>query len=55
MFATALAQALVGVIALVGNLDATLPLDGFFTALWIGSALLFQRASDTSANWAPAA
>jgi hypothetical protein len=52
MFATALAQALVGVIALAAGLGSTgpiWPLDilgatGFFVALFIGSALLFRRA-----------
>jgi hypothetical protein len=55
MFATAVAQALVAVIALVAGLDAALPIDGFFTALWAGSALLFRQASATRASWQPAA
>ena len=54
LFATALAQALVPVIALIiGKLQVTsaevflgvLILNGFFIALWVGSALLFRRAA----------
>ena len=45
LFATALAQMLVGVIALIAGLGFTLILDGFFAALWIGSALLFRDAA----------
>jgi hypothetical protein len=52
LFATALAQALVAVIAVGARLDATVLLDGFFAAMWIGSALLFQRASATGPRWA---
>jgi hypothetical protein len=52
LFATALAQALVAVIALVARLDATVLLDGFFAAMWIGSALLFQRANATGSRLA---
>lgn len=44
LFATALAQMLVGVIALIAGLGHTLLLDGFFAVLWVGSALLFRRA-----------
>jgi len=44
MFATALAQLLVSVIVLIAGLGFTLILDGFFAALWVGSALLFLRA-----------
>jgi hypothetical protein len=51
LFATALAQALVAVIALIFGLDSTgsppveiLALNGFFVALFIGSALLFRHA-----------
>ena len=45
LFATALAQLLVGVIALLTGLGFTLILDGSFAALWVGSALLFRRAA----------
>ena len=53
LFATALAQILVGVIALIAGLGFALILNalilnGFFAALWVGSALLFQRAARTS-------
>jgi hypothetical protein len=52
LFATAVAQALVGVIALIaglgypwsGPLELTL-LNGFFVGLFAGSALLFRRAA----------
>jgi hypothetical protein len=47
LFATALAQMLVGVIALIAGLGFTLILNGLFAALWIGSALLFRRAART--------
>lgn len=51
LVATALAQALVAVIALIAGLGSTGPswpedilvLSGFFTALWVGSALLFRK------------
>ena len=45
MFATAGAQALVAVIALVAGLGPTLPADAFFVAAWVASGLLFRRAS----------
>ncbi len=53
LFATALAQILVAVIALVfglGSSGPNWPLDvliatAFFATLWVGSALLFRRAS----------
>ncbi len=49
LLATALAQALVTVIALIAEkfVDALelVLLNGFFVALWLGSALLFRRAS----------
>ena len=50
LFATALAQMLVGVIALIAGLGFTLMLNAlilnvFFAALWVGSALLFRRAA----------
>ena len=40
------------VIAVGARLDATVLLDAFFAAMWIGSALLFQRASATGPRWA---
>jgi hypothetical protein len=52
LFATALAQALVAVIALVAGLGAPLSgpaeiliLNGFFVALFVGSAWLFRHAA----------
>ncbi|MEW6305300.1 MAG: hypothetical protein AB1705_17630 [Verrucomicrobiota bacterium] len=47
LFATALTQALVAVIAMIawGQYLELLVLNGFFIALWVGSALLFRRAS----------
>ncbi|NQU28693.1 MAG: hypothetical protein HQ528_10420 [Candidatus Marinimicrobia bacterium] len=53
LFATALAQILVAVIALVTGLGSSAPIwpldvliaTGFFVTLWVGSALLFRRAS----------
>jgi hypothetical protein len=53
LFATALAQALVAVIALIAGLGSTGPiwpwdvliLTGFFGASWLGSALLFRTAA----------
>jgi len=53
LFATALAQVLVAMIALIAGLGSTGPiwpwdiliLTGFFAALWVGSALLFRNAA----------
>jgi hypothetical protein len=53
LFATALAQVLVAVVALIAGLGSTGPiwpwdvliLTGFFAALWLGSALLFRHAA----------
>jgi hypothetical protein len=47
LFTTALAQALVAVIAMIAweQYFELLILNGFFITLWIGSALLFRRAS----------
>ena len=52
VFATALAQALVTAVALIGRLGypasgplEILGLNGFFIALWVGSAWLFRRAA----------
>jgi len=63
MVATALAQGLVGAIALVAGWGATganwpqviVVLTGFFAALWLGSAWLFRRAAreQTPAGAAP--
>lgn len=50
LFATALAQALVAVIAMIAWAQylEILMLNGFFVALWIGSALLFRKAARAS-------
>ena len=63
LVATALAQALVAVIALIAGLGSTganwprviVVLTGFFAALWLGSAWLFRKAAreQTSAGAAP--
>jgi hypothetical protein len=45
MFATAGAQAVVVVIALVAGLGPTLLADAFFIAAWVASGLLFRQAS----------
>ncbi len=45
LFATAIAQMLVAVIAQLAGLGFTFVLNGFFAMLWVGSALLFRRAS----------
>lgn len=57
LFATALAQALVAVIALIAGLGSPysgtgeiLISNGLFIALWIGSALLFLRTGDTGSK-----
>jgi len=58
MFATAIAQALVTGIALVAGMhrypgssvSEILKLNGFFIALWVGSALLFRRTSATGSK-----
>jgi len=47
MFLTAMAQIVVGVIALIAGLGSSLLIDLFFAALWIGSALLFRHAGTT--------
>ena len=51
LFATALAQMLVGVIALIAGMGGTLIPDLFFAALWLGSALFFRRASAIDTKW----
>jgi hypothetical protein len=47
LFATSLAQALVAVIAMIAwkQYFEILILNGFFIALFVGSALLFRRAA----------
>ncbi len=52
LFATALAQTLVAVIALVGRLGSPnsgpleiVSINGFFVALFVGSAVLFSKAA----------
>ena len=47
LIATALAQALAAVIALLAGLGSTFVVTGFFVALWLASAWLFQRAART--------
>ena len=58
LFATALAQALVAVIALIAGLGSPwsgsleiLVLNGFFVALFVGSAWLFRRAAHGRPEW----
>jgi hypothetical protein len=50
LFATALAQAFVAVIAMIAweQYLELLIVNGFFIALWIGSALLFRQAARVS-------
>ncbi|XXV32117.1 hypothetical protein WME87_25125 [Sorangium sp. So ce1389] len=50
MVATALAQALVAVIAMVAGLGYTFMLTGFFVALWLISARLFWKAAREQAH-----
>lgn len=50
LFVTALAQILVGVIALIAGMGGTLIPDLFFAVLWMGSAFLFRRASAMDNN-----
>jgi hypothetical protein len=45
MVATAIAQALVAVIALVAGLGYTFLVTGFFVALWLTSATLFKKSN----------
>ena len=52
LVATAIAQALVAVIALIAGLGFTLMLTGIFAALWLGSAWLFRRAATSTAEGA---
>jgi len=53
LVATALAQALVVVIALGAGLGSPLILTGFFVALWLGSAWLFRKAAREQTTGAP--
>ena len=50
LYATAIAQALVALIAMIAwkQYFEILILNGFFIALWIGSALLFRKATRVS-------
>lgn len=50
MLATAAAQAMVFVVALVAGLAFTGPITVFFVALWLASARLFQRAARAQAS-----
>jgi hypothetical protein len=50
MFATAGAQAVVAVIALVAGLGPALLADAFFIAAWVASGLLFRQAGLASAE-----
>lgn len=50
LFATAAAQMLVAVIAQVAGLGFTFILNGFFALLWVGSGLLFRRASEADSR-----
>ncbi len=61
LFATALAQALVAVIALIAGLGSPwsgpleiVALNGFFVALWVGSAWLFREAARGGPEWGTA-
>ena len=45
LFATALAQGLVAVIALIAGLGFTGPITVFFAGLWLASAWLFRKAA----------
>lgn len=45
LLATAMAQGLVAVIALIAGLGFTGPITGFFAALWLASAWLFRKAA----------
>jgi hypothetical protein len=53
MFATAGAQALLAVIALVAGLGPTLLADAFFVVAWVASGLLFRQASMASVPFRP--
>jgi len=47
LVATALAQALAALIAMIAGLGSSYMVTGFFVVLWLGSAWLFQRAART--------
>jgi hypothetical protein len=55
LLVTALAQMVVGVVAVVAGWGAprTLLVNGFFAALWVGSALVFRLAADPNLNRQP--
>lgn len=46
LFAMALAQVLIAVIALITGLGQTFVMTGFFVALWLASAWLFRRSGE---------
>jgi hypothetical protein len=48
MFATAGAQAVVALVALVAGLGPTILADAFFIAAWVASGLLFRQAAETA-------
>lgn len=50
LFATAVAQMLIAVIAQIAGFGFTYILNGFFAALWALSALLFRRSSATGSK-----
>ena len=50
MFATAIAQVVVAMIALIAGLGPTLLADAFFVAAWVASGLLFRQAAMASAR-----
>jgi len=61
LFATAFAQTLVAVIALVGRMGFThsgpleiVTINGFFVALFVGSAVLFRKAARGGPDRVPA-
>jgi hypothetical protein len=49
LFAMAIAQMLVAMVALIAGLGFTLIINGLFALLWIGSALLFLNANQQQA------
>jgi hypothetical protein len=50
LVATALAQALVAVVALINGQGSTLALTTFFVMLWLTSAWLFRKSARESGN-----
>ncbi len=53
LFATAFAQALVAVIALLAGFRSSWTLNGIFVVLWLGAAFLFLRAGATLRSGSP--